>query len=63
MLCAFVKFPIGFCDGSCGRPFHPAATQFCQRSSGLTDLRQGLSAIRYCIELHELLLTTMRCRA
>ena len=29
----------------------------------MASLRQGLSAIRYCIELHELLLTTMRCRA
>ena len=53
MLCAFVKFQIGFCDRSCGRPFHPAATQFCQSSSGLTD---GFSASR--TSCHSLLFRT-----
>ena len=49
----FFKFQIGFCDGSCGRPFHPAATQSCQSSSGLTD---GFSASRpFC---HSLLYRT-----
>ena len=53
MLCAFVKFQIGFCDGSYGRPFHSAAMQSCQSSSGLTD---GFSASRtFC---HSLLYRT-----